>query len=306
MADEKPKHKPSQKRTLEEVMKSLQDLIRNDIVGDTDAPAAPMDPEPEEAPEDEDEDEFQDALELLDHLITHEIIEPVERARRARAESIAAADDELAEIDEQAVSTDDTEAVELHGLEVTEDDHMDMDSPEPTENDAATAHPQNALPHEPPLVRPELLAEPPEISEEPPKSDEWPTFDADGPAFAPFEDEPSTSDAMRNPQKPIARDDAEELLNIKIGPIEDDIPVLRDVAYSVDADNSGAPILPGSAQSREIAIRVIARLNIERRRAGEPALDIKAIERLQRILTETLTRHELAALVADDKDPETH
>src|SRR3989338_6795983 len=37
--DHKPKHKPSEKHTLDEVLKSLQDLIRNDLIA-ADAPAA--------------------------------------------------------------------------------------------------------------------------------------------------------------------------------------------------------------------------------------------------------------------------
>ena len=37
--DHKPKHKPSEKHTLDEVLKSLQDLIRNDLIA-ADAPAS--------------------------------------------------------------------------------------------------------------------------------------------------------------------------------------------------------------------------------------------------------------------------
>ena len=32
--DSKPKHKPSEKLTLEEVLKSLQDMIRTDLLAD--------------------------------------------------------------------------------------------------------------------------------------------------------------------------------------------------------------------------------------------------------------------------------
>lgn len=72
----------------------------------------------------------------------------------------------------------------------------------------------------------------------------------------------------------------------------DDIPVLNEAIAVEDATPA---VLPNSDKAREIVIRAIARLNIERRKAGEPLLDIKLIERLRRILTESLERHESPA-----------
>jgi hypothetical protein len=72
----------------------------------------------------------------------------------------------------------------------------------------------------------------------------------------------------------------------------DDIPVLNEVAEPAAAAPPSTTSLPSAKQARDIAIRVVARLNIERRKAGETPLDIKAIERLQKILKETLSRHE--------------
>jgi hypothetical protein len=73
-------------------------------------------------------------------------------------------------------------------------------------------------------------------------------------------------------------------------PVQQDIPVLQQVAH-LDAPPS-AP-LPSPAQARDIAIRVIAKLNIERRKGGEPPLDIKTIEKLQQYLTDALNKRTL-------------
>ena len=69
--------------------------------------------------------------------------------------------------------------------------------------------------------------------------------------------------------------------------LEEEIPVLQDVAPGQAPPPAS---LPDAAHARDIAIRVIARINIERRKAGETPLDIKTIERLQRYLTEALTK----------------
>ena len=53
---------------------------------------------------------------------------------------------------------------------------------------------------------------------------------------------------------------------------------------------------PDVAQARDIAIRVIAKLNIERRKLGEKPLDIKTIERLQQYLADALSKRALNKL----------
>jgi len=114
---EKPKHKPNTKHTLEEVLKSLHDLIRNDLVtatagarADEPAPALPPVSEPSD-------DDFNDALDKLDQIITDNIIEPVERARRAPLPEIVEPDDpiewtedEESPADADAVARDDAPA----------------------------------------------------------------------------------------------------------------------------------------------------------------------------------------------------
>jgi len=54
------------------------------------------------------------------------------------------------------------------------------------------------------------------------------------------------------------------------------------------------PGLPAASldpkQARELAIRAIARLNIELRKAGERGLEVKTIQRLQALLREELEK----------------
>lgn len=75
-----------------------------------------------------------------------------------------------------------------------------------------------------------------------------------------------------------------------VAPEQTEIPVLKEIAEL--AALSSTP-LPQPGQARDIAIRVIARLNIERRKAGEMPLDIKTIERLQQYLAEALAKRAL-------------
>ena len=72
---------------------------------------------------------------------------------------------------------------------------------------------------------------------------------------------------------------------------QEEIPILKEVAQ-LDTSPHPTP-LPEAAQARDIAIRVIARLNIERRKAGQAPLDIKTIERLQKYLAEALSKRAL-------------
>jgi hypothetical protein len=72
----------------------------------------------------------------------------------------------------------------------------------------------------------------------------------------------------------------------------DDIPVLEDVVMTpltLEAEPIAAtPPLPDPQQARDLAIRVVAKLNIEMRKAGGQGLDIKTILRLQALLKEAL------------------
>lgn len=71
-----------------------------------------------------------------------------------------------------------------------------------------------------------------------------------------------------------------------VSQFEDNIPVLREVATPPPSD-SDEP-LPESTHARDLAIRVIAKLNIELKRKGEPSLDPTTVNRLQALLRKEL------------------
>jgi len=105
MTSDKPKHKPNTKHTLEEVLKSLHDLIRNDLVSATAAAPAPGADRPPAADPSAaaSADDFSSALDKLDEIITHKIIEPVERARR-EPPALEVVDDEIVWDEEPAAA----------------------------------------------------------------------------------------------------------------------------------------------------------------------------------------------------------
>ena len=78
----------------------------------------------------------------------------------------------------------------------------------------------------------------------------------------------------------------------------DDIPVLNDVVVPPIVD-AAAP-LPPPARARELAVRVIAKLNIELRKAGNTPLDPTMIDRLEHLLREAL---EIAAAKPENPPP---
>ncbi len=81
--------------------------------------------------------------------------------------------------------------------------------------------------------------------------------------------------------------------NDQIDMWDDDIPVLREVAAlspaaKRDTKDSGAT--PARERARKLAVKIIARLNIELREKGKPELEPLIINRLQRILEEELAQ----------------
>lgn len=72
-----------------------------------------------------------------------------------------------------------------------------------------------------------------------------------------------------------------------------DLPILQDVVVPPPAAaqmNLIEPPLPAADRARELAVRVAARLNIERRKRGEAGIDTKTIHRLQQLLREELEK----------------
>lgn len=72
-------------------------------------------------------------------------------------------------------------------------------------------------------------------------------------------------------------------------PAADDIPILQDVALaSPQTPAKLAPATPVPKNIRDMAVKVVAKLNIELRKSGKPPLDAKTINRLQQLLGESL------------------
>lgn len=254
MADDRPKHKPQKKHTLDEVLKSLQDLIRNDLIaaarvaGGT-APAALPPAEPASSTP---SDPFHSALDTLDTLIDHELVEPAKQARAAPVP------DDLP--DDENWPDDDTLINESLAADAafsaTLDDGKDL---APETSGAA---------HEPEPARGMQNA----FSFDDTKPTDTDAFET------PATLEPTTENEPNEPDVPPRRNTAQT-------PPEDDIPVLHEVAHEILA---AAPELPTPEQARDIAVHVVARLNIELRKGGAQPLDPSTIDRLQQLLREAL------------------
>lgn len=284
MADEKPKHKPSPKRTLEEVLKSLQDLIRSDLVSRRAADKPP--PVPSPPPAASIPDAFDQALDELDELITHELIEPAKHAREAPPGEPGEVLPGEAEWPLEE-GTETGEEAHLTAPDSTSGADAEPDRPGEIDRGAGTGEHegrfgvQDVLPFEEPT--PSLAsflkdAAPPE---------RLPDASAPEPAKpAPRPATPSDTAHSEPTQQAGAPDAPDESKAAEApAPLPDDgIPVLHDVVAEIEATHE----LATPEQAREIAIRVVARLNIERRKAGEAPLDIRTIERLQKLLKDAL------------------
>lgn len=69
---------------------------------------------------------------------------------------------------------------------------------------------------------------------------------------------------------------------------DDDIPVLHDIAARPAVSSDRGSELPHPGQARELAVRVIAKLNVELRKQGVSGLDPTTVNRLQSILRQEL------------------
>ena len=264
MTDDTPKHKPQKKHTLDEVLKSLQDLIRNDLIS---APPAPIPADPPPTPTADNPEppptSLDNALDTLDQLIDRELVEPI---AQARAPATPLTEDELPDDenwpDDETVINESLAADEA--LSIIEDGGKDLATETITmpADAAGSDQAQNGFAFDEPTPVADVTSEPP-------------TAIADAePSAADAADTSDTADMALRAKKPRVLPD-------------DDIPVLHEVAHEVLAAANDA--LPGPEQARAIAIQVVARLNIELRRDGAPPLDPSTIDRLQRLLFEALT-----------------
>lgn len=314
MADEKPKHKPQARHTLSEVLNSLQDLIRNDLAAAQAAKTMPPAGKAQAAPpaSGSEPDSFNRALETLDEIINKNIIEPVERAQQTPP--APPAPDDALEIEWEdtaepaAENTEKDVEFDLEGDIEFDPEDIRFEPVEPPSAEAAGRPADEEMDFEPFASHVEEPAEPTRHIVDPStvEAAESQTAESDagnetrtppGPSQAAVKREPEAPDARpreklggSEPQAPAGAPPKPAQTQSPAAP-DPELPVLKEVAAEIP---QSPPLpLPEAAQAREIAIRVIARLNIERRRAGEAPLEIKTIERLQQYLAEALTRRAL-------------
>lgn len=171
MSDDKLKHKPQTKHTLSEVLKSLQDLIRNDLVAAKTeaAPAPSLAVRPRaSAPPAHEADSLNDALDRLDNTITHNVIEPVERARETPPEPLLPDEDIEIEWEHDANSAA-TETIEAAPPPADETIELPSLEPEVSDVEMKSADADDSASN---AIEVELAPPPPEPEAEPARADD--------------------------------------------------------------------------------------------------------------------------------------
>jgi len=280
-----PEHKPSRKVALEEVMRSLQDLVSNELATDKPLAATPTKPGPA------------DKQAVSRSAFTADVlpaVPPVVIESSAEPEPVAA--DHAAPAQPPPVIPDAFD--ELPNLGAEPPPAVVASPPAATGSTIPAEGLQQELPYledippaasvNPPAPAPEaaafLMAELPledQTQNEPPLVEVKPGNIADSDALAP---------ASMNAAVP----DTAETMNW------DDIPVLDeavDMAEETDVGGaahgmaaSQAALLPPAAAAHRLAIQVAARLNVELRKSGQGGLSSDVITRLARLLQEALAK----------------
>lgn len=273
---DKLKHKPNEKHTLDEVLKSLQDLIHNDLLkGEKARLEEPAAPEPAPAPAAEETP----------------MVAALGDANPAAAFPdipLPAADMPLGAVVqslEELVKNDLTLADELGQAPTAA-----PPAPEPLPATPVPATGQQAFafddadtraPAEPGPIPAPLAVEEPEPSAPVAESSD---FDELAIELAP-PPEGSAPEYRGEAQEPAAEIPADDLPVLtdtvtEAVPPMDDFPVLEEIALESPDNNPAA-----------IAARVIARLNDNRRARGEAELDDATLDMLRMLLREEIERH---------------
>lgn len=305
-------HKPNPKHTLDEVLKSLQDLIRNELLDDassvrkptaaderSDSQAAvtttadlgrePLASSDAPAPAAERLD-LPQVIESLHALVTDELAVGTEQgvgdgaARDLGTEDPGASalapetPGAAAQTEEALASLDGSpHPVPPEGLQ----EELPLFAP-PTAGDEIAAY------DVPPAPAPAPDASPPEAhGAEPPAAAADDGASADSIELAdPFSLPPARSAPSSDPAPAPAPEEIElQALHA------DDIPVLEDIALPPPGETPAPPPSarrPDPSQAHALAVRVVARLNIELRKSGERPLDARIIKRLELLLREAL------------------
>jgi len=312
---EKLKHKPNEKHTLDEVLKSLQDLIHNDLLkGERAQPEEPAAPEPEPAPS--------PAAEETPAAAAPEEADP---AAAIPDISLPAADmplgavvQSLEELVKNDLSLSD-ESGPMPAAAMPDSEPPAAPAPAPA---APTIGQQafsfddtgSSAPTEPGLIPAPLTVDEPEPSVPVVESSDFDEFTVDlAPPpgdFSKAENEvveeiiaetppdlPVLTDAVTEAaMSPVddSRDGGgttpgmgeverrlEQLPGATHGAVADELPVLEEIALGAPENNPAA-----------IAARVIARLNDNRRARGEAELDDATLDALRVLLREEIERHQ--------------
>ncbi len=296
---EKLKHKPNEKHTLDEVLKSLQDLIHNDLLkGERAQPEEPAAPEPEPAPS--------PAAEETPAAATPEEADP---AAAIPDISLPAADMPLGAVVqslEELVKNDLTlsdESGPMPAAAMPDSEPPAAPAPAPaapttgqqafTFDDTVTAAPAEPEPIPAPAAANEPEPLPPVVESS--DFDEFTVDLAPPPGdFSKAENEvmeeiiaetppdlPVLTDAVTEAAMPPVDDSRDGGGRATHGAVADDLPVLEEIALGAPENNPAA-----------IAARVIARLNDNRRARGEAELDDATLDALRVLLREEIERHQ--------------
>jgi hypothetical protein len=269
-----PEHKPSRKVALEEVMRSLQDLVSNELADEpakrTGEPAAA---EPAQASD-------------TGNLSTGFTAAP-QTNEAASAETAP-----------------DTEFITLESLPELPAALPSAPEPEPQATPSPTV-PAGGLQQELPY----LDAQPPEPETGPPEAAAESRMDVLAAVSSTVESDPGNlslddpSVAITGNRVPLDVDPLSEAATVP-APVEeinwDDIPVLEEAVDMPDEtmihetghamDRPAAAYLPPADAARRLAIQVAARLNVELRKSGQEGLNSDIITRLARLLQEALAK----------------
>ncbi|MBI5611459.1 MAG: hypothetical protein HY942_00100 [Gammaproteobacteria bacterium] len=279
---EKPKHKPSQKHTLDEVLRSLQDMIRHELA---DVPAhQPADAAraPRAAGQDIHGD-LEKALETLKSDLEGSLLRAGGSTPFQSLDSLLPALGTPPGATAPAVPPPFTPRKELPEL-------RSAHAPPPAAGATARKE-QRDLPFLDAVVPTGDAAPAPLHHDHPSPS---------RPGLTDLAAQTATDRAPVAPDDPLVSatlSDAEAIAR-EAALLADSIPVLTDAVVFPDADGeiaAEAPAqleapLPSPDRARDIAIQVAARLNIEMRKSGRRGLNTPAIIRLAQLLRDALAQ----------------
>ncbi len=280
---EKPKHKPSQKHTLDEVLRSLQDMIRHELVDVTAKKTAGADTPPR-AHDTDIHTDLEKALETLKSSIEDSLLRTAGPIPFESLNSLLPVlGTPAAHGTDAAVLMDPPPYTARKELSALHPDHA------PAETHASTA-PARVNQRDLPF----LDGVAPTGGTPTPMREHAPSFTRPGLAGVATTDNDTTPpdslvSATLSDAEAIAREEA--LLADSI-PVLTDAVVFPEAASEADAGEAvqiEVP-LPSPDRARDIAIRVAARLNIELRKSGKRGLSTPTIIRLAQLLRDALAQ----------------